>query len=249
MSVPYKLYKGDWREFINSLDPKSINALISDPPYGVDWDTDYTRFTSNASHLNKKRKSVKNDDKPFDPTPFMQFKKVVLFGANCFSDKLPKGSWFIWDKRFENGKAFLADGEAAWYNNGHGIYIKSVTQQGFVRPEPIEHPTQKPVKIMEWIIEKVTEPDDLVFDPFMGSGTTGVACINTGRRFIGCEIEPEYFAIAERRISQAALQPALFPRSPTKRAPDVGDSPRQQTFSTPEANPLAKGKASPAPRR
>jgi len=105
------------------------------------------------------------------------------------------------------------------------------------------HQTEKPIDVMSWLLG-ITEEGETVLDPFMGSGTTGVACMKLGRKFIGCEMSGEYFETAERRISQAAQQPALFPaRNPTKRAADVGDSPRQQTFITPEANPLAEGKA------
>lgn len=193
-----KLYNCDCLRFIESL-PKSTIVVI-DPPYGIKWNTDYTRFTLGFDIVRVHRKKVENDDKPFNPVPFLQFKKVVIFGANCFSNKLPCGSWFIWDKRFENGTAFLADGEVAWYSKGHGVYIKSIVQQGCIRPEPIRHPTQKPVKIMEWIIDKISRPEDVIFDGFMGSGTTGVACKLLRRNFIGCEINPEYFELAKRRI-------------------------------------------------
>jgi DNA modification methylase len=71
------------------------------------------------------------------------------------------------------------------------------------------HPTQKPIGLMKWCIERYTSAGDTVLDPFMGSGTTGVACVQTGRNFIGIEIDPTYFAIAERRIAEAQMQPRL----------------------------------------
>lgn len=74
--------------------------------------------------------------------------------------------------------------------------------------ERVEHPTQKPIALMKWCIEILSV--ESVFDPFMGSGTTGVACMQLGRNFIGCEIDPNYFAIAERRIEQASRQQGLF---------------------------------------
>jgi len=70
----------------------------------------------------------------------------------------------------------------------------------------IEHPSPKPIELYKWILEVVTNPGDLILDPFMGSGTTGVACVQTGRRFIGIEIDPKYYAIAEKRIAEAQLQ-------------------------------------------
>ena len=69
---------------------------------------------------------------------------------------------------------------------------------------------------MRWCIENYTNPTDTIFDPFMGSGTTGVAAIQLGRNFIGCEIDPDYFAIAKKRIEQAEMQPSLFPSQTSK---------------------------------
>jgi hypothetical protein len=128
---------------MKSMHDKGIVVVI-DPPYGVDWDTDYRRFTTGFNVERKNHRKIRNDNNPFNPAPFLRFNKVVIFGANCFGNLLPCGSWFVWDKRFDNGTAFLADGEIAWYSKGHGVYIKSVTQQGCIRQEPIftQHKSQ-----------------------------------------------------------------------------------------------------------
>ena len=189
------------------------DAVISDPPYGIAFDTDYRRFTLGFGVERTKHPPVHGDDRPFDPRPWLRFKRVVLFGANCFADKLPTGSWLIWDKRFANGTAFLADGEAAWMNSGHGVYIKSVTSQGFVRPEPIQHPTQKPVEVMAWCIEKAGNPE-IILDPYCGSGSTLVAAKKLGKHFLGVEIREEYVAIARRRLGEIDAQPVLFNPKP-----------------------------------
>src|SRR5205807_3496661 len=131
-------------------------------------------------------------------------RKQVIWGANCFSDKLPRGSWLVWDKRFKNGKSFLADAEVAWLSSGHGTYIYSVTQQGCIRPEEIDHPTQKPVAIMEWCIARANQ-EGAICDPYMGSGTTLEAAKLQGRRAIGIEIEEKYCEIAAKRLSQEVL--------------------------------------------
>jgi len=77
-------------------------------------------------------------------------------------------------------------------------------------PEERFHPTQKPLELMKWVLENYTNEGDTILDPFMGSGTTGVACVQTGRNFIGIEIDPGYFAIAERRIKEAQMQGRLW---------------------------------------
>src|SRR5208337_1128895 len=171
-----KLYRGDCLKILKRLPAGSVDAVVTDPPYGINWDTDYTRFTTGFNVARTNHRPVAGDNKPFDPTPWLDFPRVIVWGASCYADKLPRGSWLIWDKRFQNGKAFLADGEAAWMKTGHGVYIKSITQQGFVRPEAIEHPTQKPIALMLWCFEKLKlKPGMTVLDPYMGSGTTGVA--------------------------------------------------------------------------
>lgn len=197
------IYHGDCWEILPQL-PK-VDAVISDPPYGIAFDTDYRRFSSGFNIERKAHAAVHGDDYPFDPSPWLGFRRVVLWGANCFSSRLPLGSWLVWDKRFANGTAFLADAEAAWMNSGHGIYLYSVTQQGCIRPEPILHPTQKPVAVMEWCIVKAN-PNGTILDPFMGSGTTLVAAKNLGRKAIGIEIEERYCEIAAKRLSQHVFQ-------------------------------------------
>lgn len=196
------IYHGDCREIVPRLG--RFDLLLTDPPYGVDFDTDYTRFTSGHGVPRTTHKPVHDDDKPFDPTEWLCYDGVILFGANCFSSRLPMGSWLIWDKRFENGKAFLADGEAAWMNKGHGVYIYSETSQGFVRSEPIEHPTQKPEGLMKWCLQKFPKART-VLDPFAGSGTTGRACKDLGRKCVLIERDERYCEIAARRMGQEVL--------------------------------------------
>jgi site-specific DNA-methyltransferase (adenine-specific) len=207
----YSLTLGDCLKAMDKMEPGSVDAVITDPPYGVDMDTNYTRFTNGGSNYNR----IANDDKPFDPTPWLGFPKVIIFGYNRFAHLVPPGTLLIWDKRFSNGTALLSDGEIAWmksqyktvgpHTGGYGVYILSLTSQGFVRPEPVQHPSQKPVALMEWCISKARlQPGATIFDPYMGSGSTGVAAVKNGYRFIGCEIDPTYYDIALRRIGDAA---------------------------------------------
>ncbi len=204
----HRLMCGDAAEF--KTFNEEISACITDPPYGIAHDLDYTRFKGGVSECNKNPGAgvLYGDDKPFDPTPYLSFESVVIWGANCFSKKLPLGSWLVWDKRFENGTAFLSDAEVAWMKGGHGVYICSVTAQGFVRPEPVQHPTQKPVKVMRWCIEK-SKAGQIVLDPFAGSGTTIVACEQESRTCYALEIEPKYVAVALERLSDMGLKPEL----------------------------------------
>jgi len=212
-----ELYLGDCLEIMPTLG--KVDALISDPPYGIGWDGNATRFKG-GSVTNTNHGTIINDDVPFDPSHLLDFQRVVLWGYPCFAAKLPVGNTLIWDKRFKNGSAFLADAEIGWcksqYKNvgpktgGYGSYIFSQTWQGFVRSEPVEHPTQKPVALMRWCMEKAKVPEGgTVLDPYCGSGTTGVACMEKGFNFIGIEIDPKHFETACKRISAAQQQGQL----------------------------------------
>ena len=181
-----------------------VDTCISDPPYGISFDTDYRRFTSGFDVPGTNHLPVANDDKPFDPAPYLEFENVVLWGGNCYSQRLPMGTWLVWDKRFKNGTAMLSDAELAWMKGGHGVYIFAETSQGFVRPEAIDHPTQKPISVMQWCIEKC-KAGLIVFDPYLGSGTTLIASHRMSRRCFGMELEPSYCDVILRRAEAEGL--------------------------------------------
>jgi site-specific DNA-methyltransferase (adenine-specific) len=196
----------------------TVDAVIADPPYGVAHDTNYTRFSGGQGydHLRNEHEAINGDAIPFDPSPWLKFPRVVLFGANCYSDKLPCGTWFIWDKRTTAGSTILSDGEAAWYSRGHGVYIFEHCWSGFARASEVAehyHPTQKPVALMRWIIRRLNlKPGSTIVDPYMGSGSTGVAAALEGHNFVGIEQKPDYCRIGEARIQRAQGIPATIPR-------------------------------------
>jgi DNA modification methylase len=133
-----------------------------------------------------------------------------MWGYQFFAQRLPLGTILVWNKKRDNQLGtFLSDAELAWEKGGQGVYLFSHIWHGFDRAternEIIVHPSQKPVRLMEWCIERVTQPGDLVLDPYMGSGSTGVACVNTNRRFIGIEIEERCCEIAVKRLAQMSL--------------------------------------------
>ena len=201
---------------MKTLPSGSVDAVVTDPPYGIGWDTNYKFGIENSSApyaknmVRRGHAKIMNDDRDFDPSPFLHFPIVVLWGCNYYLDKLPAGGLFIWDKRAKDGKAFMSEAEAAWCSRRGAVKLFSHCWQGFSRASENSqhyHPTQKPVALMAWCMERAKIPvGATVLDPFMGSGTTGVACVQTGRNFIGIEIDPGYFAIAQRRIAEAQQQ-------------------------------------------
>ena len=205
------LILGDCLEVLPTL-PR-VEACVTDPPYGISYSHGkgggkLARSTVFDSH------PVAGDDAPFDPAPWLGFEKVVLFGANHFASRLPDSSfWLVWDKRDGICSNDQADCELAWVKGKGNARVIRHLWNGMLKDSergvPRVHPTQKPVQVMTWAIEQIGFPESIL-DPFMGSGTTGVACANLGRKFIGIEIDERYFNIACNRIEAAYKQLRLF---------------------------------------
>lgn len=202
------LYLGDCRDFLSSI---NADAVVSDPPYGMRWNTRTARFSGGPSRAKRgvgrnDNRAIVGDDTPFDPAPWLAYRHVVLFGANHFAARLPVGTTLIWVKKNDPAfGTFLSDAEIAWQKGGHGVYCRRDTSHNAIAASR-EHPTQKPVSVMEWCVSRTA---GVVLDPYMGSGTTGVACVNLGRPFIGIEIDTGYFDTACRRIEAALKAPSL----------------------------------------
>ena len=113
--------------------------------------------------------------------------------------------WFVWDK---GQRINQSDGELAWTSEQSALRICTMNRVELML-DGTDHPTQKPIKLMLWCIAKIGNPETIL-DPFMGSGTTGVAAMQLGRKFIGIEREPKYFDIACKRIEDAQRQTSLF---------------------------------------
>ena len=213
------LYLGDCREILPTL-PK-VDAVVTDPPYGIG------EAGGNAAKRQRKpggsSKALADqrsyaaldwDDEPVDASLIDEVvsagRHCIMFGGNYYALP-PTACWLIWDK--ENGSNDFADAELAWTNIPKAVRLIRFMWNGMLRAhgEPRgDHPTQKPVGVMKWAIGHIPAPAGTILDPFMGSGTTGVAAVQMDRTFIGIEREPEYFDIACRRIEDAQRQGNLF---------------------------------------
>jgi site-specific DNA-methyltransferase (adenine-specific)/modification methylase len=210
------LYLGDCREILPTLG--KVDAVVTDPPYGMRWDGKVKVGKNGNGATGFKAKNygvtIHDDDKPFDPSPFVTLAPSIFWGFNHFPQHLQRGRCLVWLKRKDDAfGSFLSDAEIAWCSEGHGVFC---FRDQSLMAETLEraHPTQKPVQLMRWCVEQFPYANT-IFDPFMGSGTTGVACVKLGRKFIGIEIEPKYFDIACKRIEQAYTQPDMFIAPPT----------------------------------
>ena len=221
LSDSVTLHLGDCLDALPTL-PRA-GAVVSDPPYGVGYSHGVgggklARSTQFDHH------PIHGDDAPFDQTPWLRFPVVVLFGGNHFADRLPPSpNWLIWDKRDGVCSNDQADCEMAWTNLTGPARLTRHLWNGMLKAsekgEIRVHPTQKPVAVMKWAIEQATTREHVIIDPYMGSGTTGVAAVNLGRPFIGVEIHQPYFDISCRRIADALARPDLFIARPARTGP------------------------------
>ena len=208
------LYLGDCRDVLPTLG--KVDAVVTDPPYGINYQSKLTSLGA------RKFDKIEGDDGSLDLRFLFGISECALiFGANNFPEILPhRGRWLCWDKRTIDGACDAMLGspfELAWASkkSGYGKIVRCL-HGGVVNADggKREHPTQKPIKVMVASIQWAAKDCGILLDPFMGSGTTGVACIHEGKRFIGIEREPAYFDIACRRIAEAYAQPRLFEPSP-----------------------------------
>jgi DNA modification methylase len=204
------LYLGDARLLLPSIG--KVDAVVTDPPYGIGKDG---QKASNGAHGGRKAYDFKGwDEARPDPSMFAALlaisKDQIIWGGNYFADLLPAtGKWLVWDK---GQRINQSDGELAYTSRDGALRIFTQNRVALLM-EGAEHPTQKPIEIMVWSLQQV--PDAVtILDPFMGSGTTGVACAKLGRKFIGIEIDEGYFDIACERIRKAYAQPDFFVERP-----------------------------------
>jgi DNA modification methylase len=203
------LYLGDCMDILPTLD--KVDAVITDPPYGIN--ENHKKVASRGQLAKPKDYGEFDWDKSAPSKDLIDAIRnkaqwSALFGGNYF-ELPPTSCWLVWDK-LNTGD--FADCELAWTNWPKAVRRIQWRWNGMIRQgnEERYHPTQKPLEVMKWVID-LCPKSDIILDPFMGSGTTGVAAIQMGRKFIGIEREPKYFEIACERIENAQRQESLFP--------------------------------------
>jgi len=209
------LYLGDCMDILPTLD--KVDAVITDPPYGINENS--KKVASRGNMAAPKDYGDFDWDKAPPPDELIELirtkgKYQAFFGGNYFTLP-PTSCWLVWDKL--NGDNDFADCELAWTNWPKAVRRLQWRWNGMIRQGNEErfHPTQKPLEVMKWVID-LCPVSNTILDPFMGSGTTGVAAIQMGRKFVGIERDEKYFEIACKRIKQAILQPQLFEPEPVK---------------------------------
>lgn len=213
------LYLGDCLEVMPALG--KVDAVLTDPPYGI----------GESNRKNLSRHPIEEctvyvggdfDSEPASAESIDMLRSIsknqIIFGGNYFHLP-PSKCWLVWDK--QNGVTDFADCELAWTNMDRAVrrinwLWNGMLRKGEARGIKRYHLTQKPVEVMQWCLGFLPNAKTIL-DPFMGSGTTLVACAKMGRKGIGIELDPDYFEIACKRVEEAYRQPDLFVAPPEPR--------------------------------
>lgn len=238
MNRPYELHLGDALAFMATLPDESVDHVITDPPYEVEAHTLQRRIENGA--LVDARLGFAPLTEEIRNAAAHEFARVTRRWALVFCQAEAVAAWrdaltsaglvyrraCVWIKRdgqpqlsgdrpgqgHESIVVAHAPGKSRWNGGGKlGLYDYSKGHEG---GRASLHPTEKPLRLMEALVADFTDPGDLVLDPFAGSGTTGVAALKNGRRFMGSELSPEYHAVALKRLQAAHAQPRLLEVTP-----------------------------------
>lgn len=217
------LYQGDCLKIMAALDP--VDATVTDPPYGINIASTGTIGGAGKIGGSRHKSPVQDygkddwDKEGLSPEQWEAILKAapqyIVWGGNHLADVMGASAGvLIWDKKCKNGwNDTFSDAEMAWTNTLSRAKVFRHLWVGALRASEQganvrQHPTQKPIALMEWCLSFVK--GETIIDPFMGSGTTGVACVQQGRKFIGIERDPKYFTISCKRLESAGLQGGLF---------------------------------------
>lgn len=204
------------------MNGEKADMVFTDPPYGMNLDTNYDKmFQNDSSHVKKGNRfeKIKGDDVEYDPNPIflIQAKEYFIWGADYFYDKLPKGgSWIAWDKRDENLDRVMGNTtEFLWSKKPHrrmSLRVKWSGHHGMQREDTKTriHPTQKPVQMIEKFFEEFGSTHKTIVDIYLGSGSTLIACEKTNRKCYGMEIDPHYCDVIVARWEKYTGKKAIL---------------------------------------
>jgi len=200
----------DCMEYMKGLPDKAFDLAIVDPPYGISVNMNAGRKKTAAAKKrdNKKWDSVSPSSDYFNEL-FRVSKNQVIWGGNYFQLPLT-GAWIFWDKCVA-AEASFSDGELAWRSFGNTLVKCVIPWSGFIGSDGLRiHPTQKPVKLYEWLLTNYAKQGDKILDTHLGSGSSAIAAHNMGFEFVGTELDADYFKAAQERFNSHIMQQRMF---------------------------------------
>jgi site-specific DNA-methyltransferase (adenine-specific) len=224
-----KLHNVDCMKYLAKCEDNAFNLAIVDPPYGIGWDKENTSMSAgirangtirpHSTWKNPRPKNYKRgnwDNAIPSKEYFNELERVsvhaVIFGGNYFTKHLrPSGGWIVWDKGVPEGMS-LSQAELAWTNKLNSVKVTKHLWAGYKKCESVNrvHPTQKPVKLYEWLLMNYAKEGDRILDTHLGSGSIAIACHNLGFDLVGCELDEDYYNAACKRLKQHQAQQRMF---------------------------------------
>jgi len=217
-----ELIQGDCMDYLRDLPDNAFELAIVDPPYGIGFDG-HDQITSNKGkgRTFKKIKLYAKKDWDFSIPSNFYFEQLrrssvnqIIWGGNYFTNYLTQTkSWIFWDKVPNTNNLTFSDGELAWTSTKTPTRMVSIPWIGFGMlngGERKQHPTQKPVKLYEWLLTNYAKPGDRILDTHLGSGSSAIACHNLGFNFVGMELDKDYYEAACKRLENHQKQPRMF---------------------------------------
>jgi site-specific DNA-methyltransferase (adenine-specific) len=211
-----KIINADCMDILKQLPDKCIDLVLTDPPYGIDYGGQLIKgeefkFNTNKHGWRNFGNNEWDKERPSEEI-FKEILRVsknqIIWGGNYFADLLPASQgWLVWNKGQRDFS--LADGELAWTSFDRALRMFDYSRAKALQDGKI-HPTQKPLQLMQWCLEKGSKEGDLVLDCFSGSGTTAVACYNLKRKFICIEKDFDYWKASYKRLEDHQKQLTLF---------------------------------------
>ena len=213
------LYNCDCMEYMATLEDKAFDLAIVDPPYGIGMDGGKKYQRGKDGVCAQTIYKAFGDSTAPNGEYFHELQRVsvnqIIWGANHFISliPIPSSCWIVWDKI--NGEYTSADSELAWTSfktavRNFRFQWAGMLQGDMKNKESRIHPTQKPIKLYEWLLTNYAKPGQSILDTHLGSGSSAIAANNLGFEFVGCELDADYFAAACQRIENAQRQTTLF---------------------------------------
>jgi len=204
-----ELYNIDCMAYMATLPDKAFDLAIVDPPYGIGASEMQMGTGKNKKYLKGKNWDNETPPKEYFDELFRVSKNQIIWGGNYFNLPLIKG-WIIWDKLL-NKEVSFADGEMAWNSFDKVLKIIKHQYSGFIGADNERiHPTQKPIKLYEKLLDLYAKKGQTILDTHLGSGSIAIACNNLGFNLVGCELDQDYYKAACDRVKLANAQERMF---------------------------------------
>jgi len=200
----------DCMDYMRSLPDNAFELAIVDPPYGINVGAKPMSSKWVSSKLERKDwdKSIPKDEY------FLELRRVskdqIIWGGNYFSCLWPTRAFIVWDKGDGFKNRSFAEGELAWSSFERNAKIYNHDPLAFGDYKGKIHPTQKPVKLYQWLLSNYAKPGDRILDTHLGSGSSAIAAHYAGHDFVGIELDKDYFKAAKKRFNESTKQEALF---------------------------------------